>query len=103
MPCQNRRLPWNGFFAFQHALQFSLIATMEQRRAYREVEKNLHARIPTALLVEAEKTAAAQRVSMDELSWRETYAFGERQSRQFGIKEEDVDRLIHERRPARSW
>jgi hypothetical protein len=86
---------------------------MEERRADMEVEKNFHARIPTALLVEAEKTAAAQHVGMDELtqeavrryldelSWREIYAFGEQQSRKLGIKEEDVDRIIHEQRQER--
>ncbi len=73
-----------------------------------EQEKNLHARIPTALLIEAEKIAAAQQVSMDdltqaamsryldELSWKKLYAYGEGQARELGIKEEDVDRIIHE-------
>ena len=73
-----------------------------------ETGKNLHASIPTALLVEAEKIAAAQHVSMDELTqaamkryldelgWKKLYAYGEGQARELGIKEEDVDRIIHE-------
>ena len=78
--------------------------------AFMEPEKNLHASIPTALLVEAEKIAAAQHVSMDELTqaamkryldelgWKKLYAYGEGQVRKLGIKEEDVDRIIHEYR-----
>jgi len=71
-------------------------------------EKNLHASITPALLAEAEKIAAARRVSMDELmqeavkslieerSWKEVFAFGKQQANKLGYKEEDVDRLIHE-------
>jgi metal-responsive CopG/Arc/MetJ family transcriptional regulator len=65
-----------------------------------ETEKNL--------LAQAETIAAAQHVSMDELiqdavrryvderGWQELYAYGEEQARKLGIKEEDVDRIIHE-------
>ena len=73
-------------------------------------QKNLHASIPRALIAEAEKIAAAQHVSMDELTqaamkryleelgWRELYAYGEQHARRLGVKEEDVDRIIHEHR-----
>ncbi len=73
-------------------------------------EKNLHAAIPHAVLAEAEKLAAAQHVSldeftyiamkhyMDELGWREFYAYGQQQAQKLGIKEEDVDHIIHEYR-----
>lgn len=73
-----------------------------------EAEKNLHASIPNALLAEAEKIAAAQHVSMDELTqaamkryldelgWKKLYAYGEGQARKLGIQEADVDHIIHE-------
>jgi hypothetical protein len=73
-----------------------------------ESQKNLHASIPAALLTEAEEIAAAEHVSMDELTqaamkryldelgWKKLYAYGEGQARKLGIKEEDVDRIIHE-------
>jgi hypothetical protein len=73
-----------------------------------ETEKNLHASIPAALFAEAQKAAEAQHVSMDELTqaamkrylielgWQKLYAYGEGQARKLGIKEEDVDRIIHE-------
>lgn len=73
-----------------------------------ETEKNLHASIPPALLAEAEKTAAARHVSIDELMqeavtsiikecrWKDVFAYGKQQAQKLGYKEEDVDRLIHE-------
>jgi len=73
-----------------------------------ESQKNLHASIPAALLTEAEEIAAAEHVSMDELTqaamkryldelgWKKLYAYGEGQARKLGIKKEDVDRIIHE-------
>ena len=75
-----------------------------------EPEKNLHAAIPTALLSELEKTAQAEHVTLDEVMrqaaerfieerhWQELYAFGEQQARALGIKECDVDRIIHQHR-----
>ena len=73
-----------------------------------EPEKNLHATIPPALLAEAEQVASADRISVDELvrdamerrlrerKRQKLYAYGEQQARKLGIKEEDVDRIIHE-------
>src|SRR5271170_526833 len=73
-----------------------------------EPEKNLHAKIPPALLAEVEQAASADNISVDELvceamerRMRERrrqnlYAYGEEQARKLGIKEEDVDRIIHE-------
>ena len=73
-----------------------------------EIEKNLHASIPASLLIEAEKIAAAEHLTIDELtqaamkryfdelSWKKMYAYGEGQARKLGIKEEDDDRIIHE-------
>jgi len=75
-----------------------------------EPEKNLHATLPAALLAEAEKAAAAERITMDELMQQAVerllrdrrrqalYAYGEQQARKLGINEEDVDRTIHEYR-----
>jgi hypothetical protein len=73
-----------------------------------ETEKNLQATIPPALLKEAEQAASADRISVDEFvrdamerrlrarrrDW--LYAYGEQQARKVGIKEEDVERIIHE-------
>lgn len=73
-----------------------------------ETEKNLHAMIPSTLLSEAERMAAEQHVTLDEWmrkavqraiedsGWKRLYAYGEQQARKVGIKEEDVDRIIHE-------
>jgi hypothetical protein len=73
-----------------------------------ESEKNLHASIPTALLMEAEKAASADPISVDELvrdaverrlrerRRQNLYAYGEGQARKLGIQERDVDRIIHE-------
>jgi len=75
-----------------------------------EPAKNLHANIPPALLTEAEKAAQAEQITLDEVMrqavehyleerrWKEVYQFGEEQARKLGIKEGDVDRIIHERR-----
>jgi metal-responsive CopG/Arc/MetJ family transcriptional regulator len=75
-----------------------------------KAEANLHVSIPAALLIEAEKIAAAQHVTIDEfiqaalklyleqLSWKSMYAYGEGQALKLGIKVEDVDRIIHESR-----
>jgi len=73
-----------------------------------ETEKNLHASVPSALLAKALRAASAENISVDE--WlqdameqrlrsqrrQELYAYGEGQARKLGIKEEDVDRIIHE-------
>ena len=71
-------------------------------------EKNLHASIPAGLLMEAQKAASADHISVDELvrdaverrlrdrRRQQLYAYGEGQARKLGIKEEDVDRIIHE-------
>jgi hypothetical protein len=73
-----------------------------------EQQKNLHASIPAALLTEAEQAASAVHVSVDE--WvrdamqrrlreerrQRIYAYGEQQAKKLGIKEEDVERIIHE-------
>jgi hypothetical protein len=74
-----------------------------------EQQKNLHACIPDALLAEAERAANADHISVDE--WvrdametrlksdrrRESiFAYGEQQARRLGIKEEDVEGIIHE-------
>jgi len=75
-----------------------------------EPEKNLHANLPPALLSQAEKAAAAEHITMDELMQEAVerllkdrrrqglYAYGEQQARKLGIKEADVDRIIHEYR-----
>ncbi len=75
-----------------------------------EPEQNLHAAIPAALLHEAEEAAQAEHVTLDEVMrqavetyieerrWRKIYQFGERQARRLDIKEDDVDRIVHERR-----
>ena len=75
-----------------------------------EPEKNLHAHLPPALLSEAYKAAQEERVTLDEVTqqameryleerrWKKLYAFGEQQARKLGIKESDVDRIIHQRR-----
>ncbi len=54
-----------------------------------ESGKNLHASIPAALLMEAEKAASAERRR------QLLYSYGEGQAHHLGIKEEEVDRLIH--------
>jgi hypothetical protein len=73
-----------------------------------EQQKNLHASSPAALLTEAEQAASAVHVSVDE--WvrdamqrrlreerrQRIYAYGEQQAKKLGIKEEDVERIIHE-------
>jgi hypothetical protein len=73
-----------------------------------DTEKDLHACIPSALLLEAQKAASADRISVDELVTdavarrlrerrrQHLYAYGEGQARKLGMKEEDVDRIIHE-------
>jgi hypothetical protein len=80
----------------------------KQASEYMEPEKNLHASIPAALLTEAEQAARADCISVDELvrdamerrlrerRRQSLYAYGEQQARKLGIKEEDVDRIIHE-------
>ncbi len=71
-------------------------------------EKNLHAAIPAGLLMEAEKAASADHISIDELvrvavehrlrdrRRQQLYVYGEGQARKLGIEEEDIDRIIHE-------
>jgi hypothetical protein len=73
-----------------------------------ETEKNLHAAIPQTLLAEAVKAASDDRISVDELvrdamehrlrmrRRERLFAYGGQQARKLGIKEEDVDRIIHE-------
>jgi hypothetical protein len=73
-----------------------------------EPEKNLHASIPPELLTETETAAHAEDITVDEfvreaverrlsaLRRQRLYAYGEEQARKLGIKEEDVDRIIHE-------
>jgi hypothetical protein len=73
-------------------------------------QKNLNANVslPTALITQAEKAATAVHVSVDE--WirdaveqrlrearrQRIYAYGEQQVQKLGIKEEDIERIIHE-------
>jgi hypothetical protein len=73
-----------------------------------EPGKNLHAKIPPALLAEVEKAASADHISVDELvrdamerrlsarRRHSLYTYGEEQARKLGVGEEDVDRIIHE-------
>jgi|SRR5580692_3704861 hypothetical protein len=73
-------------------------------------EKNLHAKIPPALLMEAENVAQAEHITLDDVMrraveryiedrrWQKVYRFGEQQARKLGIKEGDIDRIIHQRR-----
>jgi hypothetical protein len=77
-----------------------------------EQEKNLHASIPATVLANASRLAEAEQVSMDEfvrdaierrigeLRRQKLYAYGEAQARKLGIREEDVDRIVHEHREA---
>ena len=67
-----------------------------------EPGKNLHAKIPPALLAEIEKTASAEHITIDELvrdamerrlNKREldtVFAFGKRHARERGLKPGDV-------------
>ena len=73
-----------------------------------EPDKNLHAKIPPALLAEVEQAASADHISIDELvrdamerrlnerRRQSLYTYGEEQARKLGVREEDVDRIIHE-------
>jgi hypothetical protein len=73
-----------------------------------EPEKNLHAKIPPTLLTEAENVAQAEHITVDEFVQdamerrlrehrrQKLYAYGEGQARKLGIREEDVERIIHE-------
>ncbi len=75
-----------------------------------EPEKNLHANLPTALLIEVEKAAQAEHITLDEVvrqsveryledrRWKKIYQFGEQQARKHGINESDIDDIIHQRR-----
>jgi hypothetical protein len=58
-------------------------------------EKNLQANIPAVLLSAAEKTAAAQHISMDELTRAAVRRYLDEMS---GIKEQRVDGITHELR-----
>ncbi len=74
----------------------------------KELEKNLHAKIPAALLAEVEQAASADHISVDELVCdaverrirerrrQNLYAYGQQQAGRLGIQEKDVDRIIHE-------
>lgn len=76
-------------------------------KSFMETE-NVRFNIPSALLVEAQRAASTQHVPMDELmqeavkrylddlSWKWVFAYGQQQSRKLGIKEEDVERIVHE-------
>ncbi len=72
-------------------------------------EKNLHAAIPDALLMEAQKVADAQQTTVDELvrdamerrlreiRRQRLRAYGETQARKIGVTDEDdVERVVHE-------
>lgn len=74
-----------------------------------ELEKNLHASIPDALLMEAQKVADAQNVTVDELvrdamerrireiRRQELRAYGEAQARKIGVMDDEgVERVVHE-------
>jgi hypothetical protein len=74
-----------------------------------EPEKNLHASIPNALLMEAQKIAEAQNVTVDELvrdamerrlreiRRQKLRAYGEAQARKLGVSDdESVERIVHE-------
>jgi hypothetical protein len=73
-----------------------------------ETEKNLHAAIPPTLLAEAMQAASDDHISVDDLvrdamerrlrmrRRERLFAYGGQQARKLGIKEEDVDRIIHE-------
>jgi hypothetical protein len=75
-----------------------------------ESEKNLHASIPTALLADAYRLAEAEHISVDELvrdamqrrigelRRQNLYAYGEAQAQKLGIREEDIERIVHEHR-----
>ena len=81
-----------------------------QRADLMEPENNLHAKVPPALLTEVEKAARAEHLTLDEVirqaverfledrRWKKVYAFGEQQARKFGVKESDIDRIVHRRR-----
>jgi metal-responsive CopG/Arc/MetJ family transcriptional regulator len=68
----------------------------------------VHVTLPQALIVEMERAANAGHITLDKFveqavqrhlsdqSWKKIYAYGEAQTRKLGIKEEDVDRIIHE-------
>ena len=72
------------------------------------MEKNLHGSIAASLLAEAEQAARTDHISVDELvseaveqrlrarRRQNLYACGEQQARKLGVKENDVDRIIHE-------
>ncbi len=69
-------------------------------------EKNLHARVPPALLTEMERVAAVEHITLDELvkdavelrlnkrEWQEVLAFGERHAKARGLTESDVEDAI---------
>lgn len=75
-----------------------------------EPGKNLHAKIPPALLAEAENVAQTEHITVDELvrdamerrlrerRRQKLRAYGEAQARKLGIREEDVERVVHEYR-----
>jgi len=73
-----------------------------------EPEKNLHAKIPAALLAEVEKAAQAEHTTVDELvrdaverrldhrEWLDLLAFGEKHAKSLGLTEADVPDAIAE-------
>ena len=73
-----------------------------------EPEANLHAKIPPALLAEAKELASAEHITVDAFVQeamerrlrqhrrQKLYAYGEEQARKLGIRQEDVERVVHE-------
>jgi endonuclease III len=71
-----------------------------------EPDKNLHARIPPALLAQLKRTAQAKHVTVDEVveeaverhlhkdAWQDLVEFGRRHSKARGLKPSDVAREI---------
>jgi hypothetical protein len=81
---------------------------MNMKETIMEPEKTLHVSLPQVFVAQMEKTAEDATITLDELvrqavqryisneSWNGLYAYGEGQAYKLGIKEEDVDRIIHE-------
>ena len=73
-----------------------------------EPDKNLHAKIPPALLAEMENAASAEHITVDELvqdaverrlhrrQWQDVLSFGERHAKARGLTEADVNEAIAE-------
>ncbi len=73
-----------------------------------EQEKNLHAKISAAVLIETERIVRAEQITVDQFvedamerslkarRRQALYAYGEAQARQLGVDQEDVERIVHE-------